>query len=244
MTSPVCEVKDGGGAYGATTNGVDVTPANTITIRLASQAGVDSWSISCVYTDETSDAATINAGLVVDATAKTATFTAPAGGKALIFQSRVNGGIDVNGRSQPSYTVTFGIFTLTGDGLRVLAINETLESDAAFGWIADVNALIRNVRTAPAPMAALAVDWDTADIHTKTLAAGANAITFANAGHTRWSIVVRLVSDAGGSTVTWPAGIKWGSGDTVPTQTATGVDVYSFVHDGTNIFGSVIQDFQ
>jgi hypothetical protein len=144
MTSPICEVKDGAGAYASTTDGVDVTPTNTVTIRLASQAGVDSWSISCVYTDDTSDADAINAALVVDPITKTATFTAPAVGKALIFQSRVNGGVDVNGRSQASYTATFGIFTLTAEGRRVLAMNETLESNADFGWIVDVNALIRN----------------------------------------------------------------------------------------------------
>lgn len=246
MTSPFCEVKDGAGAYASTTDGVDVTPTNTITIRLASQAGVDSWSIACVYTDDTSDAEAINAAMTVDATAKTATFAAPAAGKALIFRSRVNGGIDINGRVQPSYTTTFGVFMLTAGGHRVLAINETLESDADFGWIADVNALIRNPSgyTPPAPVAmpALEVDWSDGDIFTKTLAAGANVITFANAGVLRFIATVILTGHASGSTVTWPAAVKW-QGGTEPTQTESGTDVYTFVSDGSGgVLGSYVQD--
>jgi len=50
---------------------------------------------------------------------------------------------------------------------------------------------------------------------------------------------VRLTSNGGGSTVTWPA-VEW-AGGAAPTQTATGVDVYTFIHDGTLIYGSVVQ---
>ncbi len=143
MVSPLCEVKDGAGAYGSTTNGVNVTPANTITIRLISQAGVDSWSITCATTDELSVAATVTASLTIDTLAKTATFTAPVAGRAYRFQSRVNGGVDKNGVAQSTYTTTFGIYTLTGGGLRVHAVDETLEG-GSFGWCADINALIRS----------------------------------------------------------------------------------------------------
>lgn len=139
--SPLCEVKDGAGAYQATTNGVNVTPTNTVTIHLI-DTSADVWSISCVYTDETSDAATVTAALTIDPVARTATFTAPAAGKTYIFQSKVNNGV-ANGRSVSSYTTTFGIYTLTAGGDRVLAANETMEGDATFGWIAVLNGIIR-----------------------------------------------------------------------------------------------------
>lgn len=89
---------------------------------------------------------------------------------------------------------------------------------------------------AASAMAALAIDWSVAAVFTKTLAAGANTITFANQSSGR-VITVRLTGAA--STVTWPT-VKW-AGGTAPTQTTSGTDVYTFVHDGTSIYGSVVQ---
>src|SRR5687767_11240352 len=105
--SPLCEVKDGAGAYASAVGGVDVTPSNTITIRLISQVDVDAWSITCATTDDTSDADTVTASLTIDSTLKTATFTAPAAGKAYRFRSKVNGGVDRNGIARASYATTF-----------------------------------------------------------------------------------------------------------------------------------------
>lgn len=88
-------------------------------------------------------------------------------------------------------------------------------------------------------IAAYAIDWTLSNVFTKTLAAGANTFTFSNAA-SGMVISVRLTSDGGGSTVTWPT-VKW-AGGAPPTQTSTGTDVYTFVHDGTDIYGSVVQD--
>ena len=140
--SPSCNVKDGAGAYVAPP--LNVTPANTISIQLISVAGVGSWSISCVYTDDLASAATVTAALTIDNLNKVATFTAPVAGRTYIFQSKVNGGVDVNGAAQPSYTTTFGIYTLTAGGARVIAANETVEGNATFGYVASINQLIRN----------------------------------------------------------------------------------------------------
>jgi hypothetical protein len=141
--SPTCEVRDGAGAYAATAGGVDVTVGNTITIRLSSQTDVDSWLIQCATTDDTSDAGTVTASLSIDATLKTATFTAPAAGKAYRFRSRVNQGIDRNGVAQASYETTFCIYTLVS-GRRVMAADETTEGNATFGWIVWLNDMIRD----------------------------------------------------------------------------------------------------
>jgi hypothetical protein len=87
-----------------------------------------------------------------------------------------------------------------------------------------------------APAAMLAIDWAAGRVFTKTLSAGSNVITFSNT-QSGDVIVVRLTGAA--STVTWPT-VKW-AGGVAPTQTASGIDVYTFVHDGTDIYGSVVQ---
>ena len=83
---------------------------------------------------------------------------------------------------------------------------------------------------------ALNIDWSQSYSYTKTLAAGANTITFSNqvAGQT---IVVRITGAA--STLTWPT-VKW-PGGSPPTQTASGTDIYTFYYDGTNTYGSYVQ---
>lgn len=85
-------------------------------------------------------------------------------------------------------------------------------------------------------MAALDVDWSLSDAFTKTLSLGVNTITFSNktAGQV---IVVRLTGAV--STVTWPT-VKW-PGGVAPTQTSSGIDVYTFFYDGTSVYGSAVQ---
>lgn len=141
MASPICTVN-----ATSTTDGVNVSAGVTFTIALADAAGVKQWSILCVSTDDLSDKATINATAVVDQITKTATFNFPAGseGYAAIFQSKVNNGVDINGRRDPSLTTTFGVYVLTGLGYRVAAFDETLEGSAMFGWITKLNNAIRN----------------------------------------------------------------------------------------------------
>lgn len=137
MASSLCQVKIGAGAYAAVAGGINVAPADVITIKLVSAAGVDtgSWSIQCLYTDETKVPATITALLSVNQTTFEATFTVPAGtGQALIFQSQVN--------NDATTRTTFGLYTLVGS-LRCGAVNETYEGSATYGWAAKVNAAIR-----------------------------------------------------------------------------------------------------
>lgn len=126
-----------------TINGVDVTAGATITIALADTGGVKQWTITCQSTDDALDAATITAGLTIDNVAKTATFTAPNASSALVFKSIVNRGKDSNGVANPSLSTTFGIYVLTPAGMRLGAFDETLEGNAAFGWIKKFNDLAR-----------------------------------------------------------------------------------------------------
>jgi hypothetical protein len=141
--SPACTVNGS-----ATPPAIAVAGGSTVTIALANSAGVQYWSIACTSTDELNTAAAVNATLVVNMGAKTATFTAPAGlGSAVIFTSTVgisNIGIDQNKVVQPSFSTTFKVNVATSGSAVVMAANETLEQLAMFGWIGIINAFIRS----------------------------------------------------------------------------------------------------
>lgn len=82
------------------------------------------------------------------------------------------------------------------------------------------------------------VNWAAGNVFRGFLVAGVNFIGFANIIDGK-TIVVRLTG-AGSSSVIWSSPVKWGFG-LAPTQTAAGVDVYTFVSDGTFVYGSVVQ---
>lgn len=88
-------------------------------------------------------------------------------------------------------------------------------------------------------ISASAIDWSTGNVFTKTL--GANTtFTFSNqvSGQT---IVVRLTNTASNFTVTWPT-VRW-SGGAAPTMSPGAFsDVYTFINDGSNIYGSAVQN--
>lgn len=87
-------------------------------------------------------------------------------------------------------------------------------------------------------MPALNVNWSLGYVFSRTLAGGANALTFSSQKDGQ-TITVAITGAA--STLTFPAGVKW-AGGTAPTQTASGTDVYTFVDIGGTIYGSVVQN--
>lgn len=99
----------------------------------------------------------------------------------------------------------------------------------------------KTYRTVETAMGALAIDWSLGNSFTKTLSAGGNTLTFSNDTDGQ-TITVVLTSNGGGSTVTWPAGVKW-TGGTEPTQTSTGIDVYTLHKAGGTVYGSYVQNF-
>lgn len=128
--------------------------------------------------------------------------------------------------------LSFDGFTVTSDEetdtITVASLFGTDEQDKLDGLQA---------QGASVAIAALDVDWSLSQVFYKTLAAGGNTFTFSNATD-GWGITVILTGAA--STVTWPT-VKW-PGGVAPTQTASGVDVYSFVKRGSTIYGAVNQD--
>lgn len=89
-------------------------------------------------------------------------------------------------------------------------------------------------------IAAAAIDWSLGGVFTKALASGATTFTFSNATSGK-VIIVRLTSNAGGSAVTWPT-VKWAGGTPPTMSTPSKRDAYTFFHDGTDIYGSVVAD--
>jgi hypothetical protein len=145
--SPNVLVQNGSGSFNSPGDpnypaGVNVTPGNTISIKLESIASVGQWNLKIVGTDEETTRPSligVNPSTGVVSTPSTVvTFDVPSGitGRAYILQSVVN-----NGGS--AYTVTFGIYTLTEGGFRVSAIGERFESDPTFGWARTINQFIK-----------------------------------------------------------------------------------------------------
>jgi hypothetical protein len=139
--NPSVTVQSGAGSVQTTPPVAIATSAAAVTVRLVSQAGVDSWTLTCVSSDETSNKSDL--APVVNVTTGVATFTLPAGlGKAWILQSTVK-----NNASPTAYSGTFKIAVLTAGGLAVAALGETLETDALYGNLALINAGIRAAGT-------------------------------------------------------------------------------------------------
>ncbi len=178
MPSPTCTVNTA-----ATTDGVNVAASTTITIQLADTTGVSSWSITCIGTDENQTSAAVTAALVVDSGTRTAVKTGGyAAGTTLIFRSVINGGRDVNGAVVAAYTTTFGVFVLTANGDRVVAVGQTLENSAAFGWVASINAMIRSLGTGAPTTATYLCLTTNATLANERVATAGQAISLTDAG--------------------------------------------------------------
>lgn len=128
--------------------------------------------------------------------------------------------------------------TPSSTNLAACVTGETGSGAVVFGTSPTLTTPVINGQTqgGAIAVAAMAIDWSLGQVFTKTLAAGANTFTFSNQA-SGMVIVVRVTGAA--STLTWPT-VKW-AGGVAPTQTASGIDVYTFVHDGTSIYGSVVQ---
>ena len=139
MPSPNCLVN----GY-STVSGYDTTPSQLTTISLASETGVNAWELKCIGTDCFITSAAINALLKYNALTNVYTFTIPSGalGCAIMFQSKINNGLDINGVYQNSYVTNFEVFAIGTYGYRLVAQNQTTEADAVNGWATDINDIL------------------------------------------------------------------------------------------------------
>jgi hypothetical protein len=141
MPSPQVTVSDNGGAPVdpvASGTGVNVVAGDTIVIQLQNLAA-DNWSCNLVGQDDQ----VVPPTFTLDPVAKNVTFTAPGAPFALLFESVVDEGDDINGNPVATYRQRFAIYSLATGGFRVLASNERNEGNALFGWIVTINEFIR-----------------------------------------------------------------------------------------------------
>ena len=176
-----------------------------------------------IYTDSTSNAITI--------TLPTAT-----NGRLLFIQDKTGqastnhitvtppGAVTINGvNASILLGVNYGGFALISDG--------TNWTYYRLSQLPSVQAL-----------SASSIDWATMGVaggtFTKTLSAN-TTFTFSNAtpGQT---IVVRLTNTASNYTVTWPA-VRWPAAVAPTMSTGAVSDVYTFIYDGSNYYGSYVQ---
>ena len=141
--SPICLVN--GAPIPIASNGVtgvNVAGGTSVSIKLASNAGVTSWNCFCSSTDgynPNSTTALINATIVNNFTGYSLTFTTPVTdgyyGSSMQWTSIVNA--NTNSASQ----ITFGIFVPNLNGTRLFFNGETTES-SIYGVSYDLNAAI------------------------------------------------------------------------------------------------------
>jgi hypothetical protein len=143
-----------------------------------------------------------------------------------------------------SPTNTGNVYAFAGTGGTFATRATTHALDSADGSVrfltTTASAITANVAIVEkeSAMGALAIDWALGNSFTKTLASGGNTITFSNDTNGE-TITVCLTTHASGSTVTWPAGVKWSNGGAEPTQTATGgaIDIYTLKKIAGTVYG-------
>lgn len=196
----------------------------------------------------TNTSLTVNAkGLITAASSGAAPVTSVGATSPIASSGGVTPTISINDTAvtPASYgsATQVGTFTVDQKGRLTAASNTTIAiaaSQIASGTIADA----RLPNPATSAISASDIDWSTLKIssglYTKTLAAN-TTFTFSNrtAGQT---IVVRLTNTASNYTVTWPT-VKWPGGSTPVMTIGAKSDVFTFVYDGTDVFGSAVQNF-
>ena len=141
--SPQIEARHGANPFVPIAYGTPftVTPNATLDVRLVDPAGVNSWSLECVGTDDTSAVLTATRAAPP---AFSATIAIPSGaGKAWRFRSRVNNGRNADNRVDPNLTYNVKLAIAAGNGLAVTTTNESFEGSALFGWLKPLNESVR-----------------------------------------------------------------------------------------------------
>jgi hypothetical protein len=187
------------------------------------------------------------------------------GGYAAIELSATNGsyidfnkgdGVDYRGRifyQHSTDALTFhtsggaASLTIAGSGLvtaaKSVAItnNLTVSGNTIFNGV--VSTATANIKSQNLSDAAT-VTWDTSAGQIATVTLGGNRTIAAPTNLKVGTYILHIYQDGtGGRTATWNAIFKWTAGVAPPLSTAAGAhDVFSFVSDGTYLYGSFMPD--
>ncbi len=224
-------------------NGITLGPQSSSTAVHQINGGLSGTTNSISSSTYTLDSTTTDYIVYTNSTSNAITLTlpAPTNGRILVIEDKSgtagtnNITVDphasetINGKSSFVISQNYGSIRITSDGTN---------------WF--IQALPPNVASTITPVIALTesggattINWATGNVFTLTLNANLT-VTFSNAtaGQT---IIVRLTNTASNYTVTWPT-VRWPAG-TAPTMSAGAVsDVYTVLYDGSNYYGSYVQD--
>ena len=117
------------------------------------------------------------------------------------------------------------------------SIDNTTGNIMTSGSIKAVNGVIAG---APSAIADSVIDWSAAPTFTKTIGA-AQRLVFSNL--VEGQVINVVITSSGSYSVTWVSTVSWPDGGTVPTQTASGKDIYTFMRVGGVTYGAVRQNF-
>lgn len=123
-------------------------------------------------------------------------------------------------------------------GVQTIDGAKTFSGAATFDNTVTLNeAIIQEV----ANIAALDIDWSSANVHEKDISAD-STFTFSNdvSGQT---IIVKITNtDASAHTADFPAGVQWSGGTAVNNVPANSSNVYTFIRVGTVIYASAVDN--
>jgi hypothetical protein len=217
-----------------------VAEATTQTLTNKTIAGASNTLSVRIANDVTGLGANVATFLATPSSANLASaVTDETGSGALVFGTSPTLATPRIADSAGGQNYIFAVSNLTADRTVTLPL---LTGNDSFVFEAHTQTLTnKTYRTVVTAMGALAIDWALGNAFTKTLASGGNTITFSNDTDGQ-TINVALTSHASGSTVTWPAAVRW-TGGTEPTQsTPSKTDIYTLIKLGGVVYGSYVQD--
>ena len=129
--------------------------------------------------------------------------------------------------------------TLTSPTVNGATLSGTLSGSPTFSGKPIFTASVPTI-VADSDGATITFNMNSGNLHSVTL--GGNRTLAVSNVATNQSFVVILKQDGTGSrTVTWWSGIKWvGASAPTLTTTASRWDIFAFIYDGTDYFGSVV----
>ena len=157
-----------------------------------------------------------------------------------IFTSSLQGLVPASGGGTTNFLRADGTFAIPpGTGVTSVAVTAPAAVFSATGSPITTSGTIALSIQSTQTISSTSIDWSTGSLFTKTLSANT---TFTFTGNVSGqTIVVRLTNTASNYTVTWPT-VRW-SGGTAPTMSIGAVsDVYTFIYDGSNFYGSAVQN--
>jgi hypothetical protein len=153
------------------------------------------------------------------------------------FSGTANNALYLNGAPASAVVNTSGNFTFTGNitsnGVSTYNANVTFAGGTVSIQANTLNQTLTDGST---------ISWDVSQGQIATVTLGGNRTMNAPTNLKVSTYLLHVIQDSTGSrTLTWNSVFKWPAGVAPPLTTTAGArDVFSFVSDGTNLYGSFL----